>query len=219
MATPLSKEKYDQIIDLRSRGTKINDIISITGISRSSVFKTLAKKFGSKKLRTPKEIEDLKELMTSDRPNMLISDIAEKYGVSISTVSKYTRGYAQGNKTDLELLKRKMRKDRETMTIREVAIKHGKSERYVTLLTKGFKPKKAQKAPKERLELNETAPTNKGFAKVRKEETVFQTRNQGEYRKVKIGDSKNTELLVPINDPRPDDIIRQKFIQKTGLTI
>lgn len=91
MAAPLKKEKIDQIIELRKKGLSYSQVAKETGLSIMSVARK-SRQFKNGELSASEisriKLQELKNKMANDRVTMRRREVAEKYKVSESYVSK-----------------------------------------------------------------------------------------------------------------------------------
>lgn len=168
------------------------------------------------------QIEVLLSLYDSGSTYKEISNETGINYTSVKTVIRRNRKLGINIGNDLSELKKEVALHRHTMYASEVAKKYGKTSKWVYWMTKDSPDKdkflvyRRTKAvgilgKNQRVEIKERVPTDKGFAKVKKTEKVFETKQPKAMRSVPMYDNKNTIKFVELDDPRSNEEIRSAW--------
>ena len=152
---------------------------------------------------------------------MIANETGVKYS-SVKTIIRRVRKLGRPKPNDMSELRTHISLCRQTMYASEVAKKYGKTSKWVYWMTKDSPDKdkflvyRRTKAvgilgKNQRVEIKERVPTDKGFAKVKKTEKIFQTKQPKAMRSVPMYDNKNTIKFVELDDPRSNEEIRSAW--------
>ena len=151
-----------------------------------------------------------------------ISEATSVKYTTVKTIIRRNREIRRPNKDDISRVRQEVAMLRHTLYATEVAKRLGKSVKWVYWITKDcddqekflkYHRKKAVRAigKTQRFETKDRVPTDRGFAKLKKTEKIFETKQPKAMRSVPMYDNKNTIKFVDLDDPRSNEEIRRAW--------
>jgi len=183
-ASTVPTDKVKQIVSMHHQGFSNLEISRTTQIVYNTVKTVIRREIYNDKARSAESI-DLHEQFARERLHLTAKEVAEAHGMSPRYVRHVTKDHPRKDKF--------------------------KRARATTGIEKAKPDKLVRKKPVTEIGHD---TVYKGFAKLKPNEKVYETREHRPKRAVPIRDIKNTIIFVDQDDPRSNDQIRTEYLAR-----